>query len=161
MSKIMIDMISQIPTRNNIKEQILYTDTDSEYVNFGFVFVVVGFSFYGNTPEVMTKGTISLENEDNNEIDKNAIMVKVDNKKVGYLSAEDALFLREKQLNNNNLRVKLKSYDYSIARILVEEPILPKNNSKKLTIKEKKEILISQGRLKKEVVGEQSQDEFD
>lgn len=61
-------------------------------------FTAVGFKFRGETSSVLESGTITLETEDDNQYDKNAVKVLVDGTHVGYVARENCLTVR-KHLN--------------------------------------------------------------
>ena len=67
-------------------------------------FTVVGFRFRGCTPDVLNSGTITLEPDDNNPYDKNAVKVLVGDKHVAYVSRDDAEYIKQ-------LITKLPNYE--------------------------------------------------
>lgn len=57
-------------------------------------FTVVGFKYRGFQPEILRKGKISLEEENDNPYDLNAVRVMVDGEKVGYVTADTCVGIR-------------------------------------------------------------------
>lgn len=59
------------------------------------VFTVVGFRFVGEEPSVLDSGVITLEADNNNPYDANAVKVLVDNVPVGHVAKNDCVRIRE------------------------------------------------------------------
>lgn len=58
-------------------------------------FIVVGFRFRNKKSTILETGTITLELEDNNIYDENAVKVLVDGEHVGYVSKHECINVRD------------------------------------------------------------------
>lgn len=82
-------------------------------------FIVVGFRFRGESPEVLKTGMITLQPEPDNEVDPNAIKVFVGNKHVGYVCKDHTTIIKSVIDTGIEFGIKAESFYPASVKCLI------------------------------------------